>query len=110
MVLPRSSCPNRIEDLALASPKVLSALPEMQPRTPLKIGALAKSCVYQKNLDHAKKRLASNRHHLPHALILHLLAWPARDELTALHHQVVVGQLFGEIVVLLDQQNRHAAA
>ena len=34
-----------------------------------------------------------NRHQLPHALGFHVLALAARDELAALHHQVVVGQL-----------------
>ena len=33
----------------------------------------------------------------------------ARDDLAALHHQVLVGERAREVVVLLDQQDRHLA-
>src|SRR5574343_786018 len=54
--------------------------------------------------------LSSDGHHLPHALAGHLIAPPAVDELAALHHQVLVGQVGGEVVVLLDQHDGHVAA
>lgn len=35
----------------------------------------------------------SDRDQLPHAIGLHVLAQPARDEFTALHHKIIVRQL-----------------
>ena len=37
----------------------------------------------------------------------HVGARAARDDLAAFHHQVLVGQRLGEVVVLLDQQDGH---
>ncbi len=48
--------------------------------------------------------MGSNRYQLAYAIGLHVLALAACDEFTALHHQVVVGQLLREVVVLLHQQ------
>ena len=35
---------------------------------------------------------------------------PRLDDLAALHHQVLVGQFGGKVVVLLDQDDRHGLA
>src|SRR5258705_13470739 len=44
------------------------------------------------------------------AVSLHIRPRAALDDLAALHHQVLVGERAREIVVLLDQQDRHVAA
>src|SRR5438445_1240222 len=40
----------------------------------------------------------------------HIGAAAARDDLAALHHEVLVGERAREVVVLLDEQDRHLAA
>src|ERR1700681_2958414 len=44
-----------------------------------------------------------------HAVLLHVLAVAARDDLAALHDEVLVGERLREIVVLLDEEDRHLA-
>ena len=41
---------------------------------------------------------------------MHLTTRAACDDLATLHHQVVVGQLLGKVVILLAQQDGHALA
>src|SRR5258706_8987902 len=52
----------------------------------------------------------SYRQQAAHAVLVHVCAVAARYDLAAFHHQVAVGERAGEIVVLLDQQDRHVAA
>ncbi len=49
----------------------------------------------------------SNRQTGPHAVGQHVFAAAALDDFAALHHQVLIGQLGGEVVVLLDQHDGH---
>src|SRR6185503_7608224 len=60
---------------------------------------------------------ASSRTHSPsycqqalHALPVHVLAASARDDLAALHDEVLIRPRTRELVVLLHQQDRHLAA
>src|SRR5258706_15914641 len=46
----------------------------------------------------------------PHVFGVHILAEALFDDLAARHDEVVIGERFGEIVVLLDQQHGHLAA
>src|SRR5688572_9467380 len=46
---------------------------------------------------------------LAHAFGIHVGPAPARDDLAALHHEVLVRERAREVVVLLDQQDRHLA-
>ena len=41
--------------------------------------------------------------------LIHVLAPPGADHLAARQHHIAVGERTGEIVVLLDQQDRHLA-
>src|SRR5471032_1258834 len=50
-----------------------------------------------------------NRHQPPHALGLHIFATTAFYDAAARHHQIAVDQIGGEVVELLDQQDRHVA-
>src|SRR2546428_14188002 len=43
------------------------------------------------------------------AVAFHVGAGAARDDLAALHHEGLVGERAREVVVLLDQQDRHLA-
>ena len=45
---------------------------------------------------------------LPYAMRFHVGAFAARDDLAAAHDPVVVGDGFGEVVVLLDEQHGQA--
>src|SRR5437016_5505679 len=45
-----------------------------------------------------------------HAVAVHVGSRAARDDLAALHHEVLVGERARELVVLLDQQDRHLAS
>src|SRR5258706_9180752 len=47
--------------------------------------------------------------HRAHVVAVHVGSRAARDDLAALHHEVLVGERLREIVVLLDQQDRHLA-
>src|SRR5438067_7756080 len=51
----------------------------------------------------------SYRQQALHAVLLHVGAGAARHDLAALHDEVLVGQRASEVVVLLDQQDRHLA-
>src|SRR4029077_15247752 len=51
----------------------------------------------------------SYRQQTAHAFFVHVRAVPARDDLAALHDEVLVGERAGEFVVLLDQEDRHLA-
>src|ERR1700741_549202 len=47
--------------------------------------------------------------HRAHVVAVHVGAGAARDDLAALHQQVLVGERAREIVVLLNEQDRHLA-
>src|SRR6267143_6217065 len=51
----------------------------------------------------------SYRQQALHAVAFHVGAAPARDDFTALHDQILVGKRAREVVVLLDQEDRHVA-
>jgi hypothetical protein len=51
-----------------------------------------------------------NLHQLLNILFLHFAAGPSSDHFTPLHHQMMDGQFFGKVLVLLGQQNGHALA
>src|SRR5688572_8148458 len=53
--------------------------------------------------------IRSYRQATAHSVGVHVGAAPARHNFAALHHQVLVGERAGEVVVLLDQQDRHLA-
>src|SRR5471032_2649448 len=53
-------------------------------------------------------RRASDRDQLPHAMRFHIRACTAGYDLTAAHHPVAVGELPREVVILFDEQYRHA--
>src|SRR5207237_6979334 len=44
-----------------------------------------------------------------HAVAVHVAARAARDDLAALHHEVLVGERARELVILLDEEDRHLA-
>jgi hypothetical protein len=52
----------------------------------------------------------SDRHALAHAVGFHVGAAAALHDLAALHHQVLVGQFGGKVVVLLHQHDGHGLA
>ena len=52
----------------------------------------------------------SDRHVTAHGLGIEGLARARHHDLAAVHHGEVVGQLVGEVEILLDQQDRHVAA
>ena len=56
----------------------------------------------------ARTRDDPDRHRAAHAVGFHVGAAAALHDLAALHHQVAVGELGGEVVVLLDEDDRHA--
>src|SRR4051812_5193396 len=51
----------------------------------------------------------SYRQHSAHIVAVHVGAASARHDLAALHDEVLVGERLREVVVLLDQQDRHLA-
>src|SRR5712671_7086608 len=52
----------------------------------------------------------SYRQQAAHAVLVHVRPGALRDDLAALHDQILVGEGAGEVVVLLDEQDRHVAA
>src|SRR5688572_8049117 len=51
----------------------------------------------------------SYRQQPAHSVRVHLGAAPARNDFAALHYEVLIGERAREVVILLDQQDRHLA-
>src|SRR5688572_15508756 len=51
----------------------------------------------------------SYRQQAAHSVGIHLGAAAARDDLATFHDEVLIGERAREVVILLDQQNRHLA-
>ena len=54
-----------------------------------------------------RSRTGSDRHELAHPIGGHVLAASPLDDLAALHDEVLVGQFFGKVIKLLDQDDGH---